>query len=86
MTIFDILQDIIRDKRGNLHENEEFRKTFSSFMVRRYLSFRGEFFDVVRDTAHLAETLEPEQYYKLLVKMIPRSVNAYCPYITKKSK
>lgn len=87
MNMFDILADIIKHKKGNLHEEEDFAKNCNIYMIIRYLSMDKRF----SDAAYVANQLHgplmsQENMYKLLVKIVPRSNNHFIKYISKDKK
>ena len=86
MNLFDILNDIIRDKTGTLHHHEEFQQAWSSFMVIRYLSMDKQFINYARIANRLQMDLDSEQMYKFLVKTIPKRNKTWIKYISKPKK
>jgi hypothetical protein len=83
MTIFDCLKEIITTKRGDLCDHPDFNKTWSTFMVCRYLSMDSRFFDISQTANRMQGSLSNEQVYTFLVKHIPKQRSSYIKYITK---
>jgi hypothetical protein len=79
MTIFDILNNIIRFKSEEEYEKHialpEFFKTYNSYMIFRWLSMCDKS-DIINTLSTYQIELEsiknPELHYKLLLKIIPR--------------
>jgi len=95
MNIWDYNKDIIRFKSGVLTEDPDFRSTWSSFMVARYVSMKDcrkgrtkqqaieEYVDVACKINRFQCTLSSEQMYKYATAAIPQDNNTYIKYITK---
>ena len=86
MTLFDCLSDIIRDKSGTLHQHEDFKKTWSTYMILRYLSMDSEFQPIATEMNKYQQTLTSEQMYLFLVKVIPYRRSTFIKYIKSKKK
>jgi len=84
MTIFDSLKDIISKKTNSLNENPEFKSSWSSFMITRYLSMDQSLFNISEKANKYQCTLSNDQMYKYLSKKIPQRRNSYIQYISKK--
>ncbi len=85
MTLFDILKDVITVKSGKLTEESDFTKVFNKYMVVRWLSMDNRF-------VYLAEqlnmqvyhkVLSDEDFYRLLVKIVPKYRSHFIKYIKK---
>lgn len=85
MTIFDILRDIVEVKSGKLDIDPEFNKSWSNFMIARWLSMDGRFLDYANFVNRYQCTFNSIQMYHCLTKMIPKQKLGYVKYI-KKSK
>ncbi len=83
MTLFDCLKDVITVKSGKLAEQADFKKTWSSFMMVRYLSMDSRFQEVAFEANRMTELLSAEQMYRYLVKAVPKSSNSFIRYIAK---
>lgn len=55
------------------------KKSWSNFMVCRFLSMQPELLEIVAD-AQIYTTLSPEQFYKVCLTFVPLG-RCYCPYI-----
>ncbi len=86
MTLFDCLNDIIREKTGTLHKEPEFKKVWSTYMILRYLSMDSDFMAIAAEMNHYQQVLNSEQMYLFLVKMIPYRYKSFIPYIKPKKK
>ncbi len=86
LTMYDILGDIIKFKRGDLDQHPEFEKSYSKFMISRYLSMDENSAEINAMTLQACSSLPDALHYKTLVKMIPHSNNAYIKYIKSKKK
>ena len=88
MTFFDVLKDVITEKSGKLHEAPDFSKHFDKFMIIRWLSMDNRFVHIAeqlnRNCYH--RLLNDEEFYKLLINLVPRYNNHYIKYIKKESK
>lgn len=79
MVLFDILKDINLNKSFSLHNQEDFEKTYNSFMINRFLSMNPE-------TVFEAEMLNsikhtPKKYQYLFLSTMIESKNRYLKYI-----
>jgi hypothetical protein len=86
--MFDIMKDIIKDKKGNLHKEEDFSKAFNTYMIIRYLSMDKRFTDAayIANQLHTSPNMTQENMYKLLIKIVPKSNNHFIKYISKNKK
>ena len=86
LNIFNILNDIIRDKTGKLSSEPEFDKEFNIFMLARYLSMRRDL-EVYADFLNkYGSVLSKENLYYYLLKNVPRSDQVFIKYISKPKK
>ena len=79
MVLFDILKDINLNKSFSLHNQEDFEKTYNSFMINRFLSMNPE-------TVFEAEMLNsnkyiPKKYQYLFLSTMIEPKNRYLKYI-----
>jgi hypothetical protein len=81
MTLFDCLKDIITNKTGTLHKEDDFKKVWSNYMIIRYLSMDSRFRAIAVEMNKFSETLSSEQMYLFLVKMIPYNKRNFIKYI-----
>ena len=88
MTIFDIINDILFKKKGNLLEKEEAESEFQPYMVQRWLSMYSNVnVKILNGTINkLGKHLENKsQWYKLFLDTLPRSKYKKIRYIKKVS-
>jgi hypothetical protein len=86
LTIFNILNDIIRDKTGELVNNPEFDKEFNTFMLARYLSMRRDLEPFANYLNMYGSVLSKENLYHYLLKNIPKNDQVFIKYISKTKK
>jgi hypothetical protein len=86
-TLFDHLNAISKDQKPDYFKDlsEEDKKTWSNYMIHRFLSMNYDFVDMIAQFQPLTQTLEPELFYKLLIGTIP-SGRYYFRYIKGKSE
>lgn len=86
-TLFDHLNAISKDQKPDYFKDltEEDKKTWSNYMIHRFLSMNYDFVDVIAQIQPLTQTLEPELFYKLLIGIIPPG-RYYFRYIKGKSE
>ena len=51
---------------------EEDIKSWSNFMINRFLSMKPEWVELIASLQPLTQTLEPEQMYKLYINILPK--------------
>jgi hypothetical protein len=88
MGIFDIVNDILYKKSGNLMEEEEFNSEFQPFMSQRWISmYSGTTTRILNATINkLYKGLDDKkQLYKLFLATIPKSKFKRISYIKKTS-
>jgi hypothetical protein len=51
---------------------EEDIKSWSNFMINRFLSMKPEWIELIASIQPLSQTLEPEQMYKLYINILPK--------------
>ena len=85
--LFEAMRNILVDKSMKMFkehtENEEKWKTFSKFMVLRYMSMSNNSAvrDVVLENIMQLDRMPPKQLYFWLIKKIPKQYNGYIRYI-----
>ena len=85
-SFFDIMGDILTKKSGGtLHEESEFKKHFSAYMLARYLSMKDDLIVYGMIINKYQTILEPAQLYKWAYNNVPRQRSGFIKYI-KKSK
>ena len=86
MTIFDILNDILFTKKGNLLQNVDDEAAFNNYMINRWVSMYSPNLAIVINstTNWLYSIFETKQdYYKFISKIIPKVQRKHIPYIKK---
>lgn len=86
--LFDHLKQINNYKKDNYWKDlsEAEKKTFSTYMINRFLSMCDDFVEVVNLTQQFTVgLLEPEISYKLYMDLIPKN-NIFLKYIKGKEK
>ena len=89
MNIFEILKDIISDKRNRLADDIEDEKDFQPYLVQRWLSMYSPHFSylVNESTNRLWKVMDTKQdWYKLFLSVIPKQSNKRISYIKKAPK
>jgi hypothetical protein len=56
------------------------KKTWSSWMVNRFLSMIPEYADTINSVQHLSSGIDPKHYYQVLIAVIPGR-QVFCQYI-----
>jgi hypothetical protein len=81
-SLFDHLNQItaVQDPNYWSKLSDEDRKTWSNFMVHRFLSMNYDFIELIAELQPLTQTLAPELFYKLLINVIPKG-KVYLRYI-----
>ena len=86
MTIFDWIGQILVDKKPWDSFDESYQKTFSPFIINRWLSMDEEFIEVVNYFQKYAVgTLEPREVYKWYSDFLPKG-KRFNKYIKSKNK
>jgi len=84
--LFDHIKQI-REKRDPNYFNtltEADKKTWSNYMICRFLSMQSELVEAINDLQAYQVKLTPEQFYKLCIAVVPQS-RGFHPYIKGKS-
>jgi len=63
---------------------EEDKKSWSNFMINRFLSMKPEWVELIASLLPLTQTLEPREMYKLYINVIPKGKH-YLKYTKGKS-
>jgi hypothetical protein len=64
---------------------EEDLKSWSNFMINRFLSMKPEWVELIATLLPLTQTLQPKEMYKLYINVIPKG-KYYLKYIKGKSE
>ena len=72
--LFDHLTAITAEQDPNYFDKltEEDKKSWSNFMINRFLSMKPEWVELIASIQPLTQTLEPEQMYKLYINILPK--------------
>jgi hypothetical protein len=72
--LFDHLNALTSEQDPKYFEklSEEDIKSWSNFMINRFLSMKPEWVELVATLLPLSQTLEPEQMYKLYINVLPK--------------
>jgi hypothetical protein len=86
-TIFDYLNNIIKTKDHDLLRahvvNDMFEKTYSVYMMNRYLSMHTSphIANIIVTHQKALEVLSPSAHYHFLMRMIPKTYQSFITYI-----
>ena len=85
--LFDHLNAITAEQDPDYFNklSEEDIKSWSNFMINRFLSMKPEWVELIATLQPLTQTLEPEQMYKLYINIIPKG-RQYLKYTKGKSE
>jgi hypothetical protein len=72
--LFDHLNAITAEQDPNYFDklSEEDLKSWSNFMINRFLSMKPEWVELIATLLPLTQTLEPKEMYKLYINVIPK--------------
>jgi len=81
-TLFDHLNAITSQQDPNYWDklSEGDKKTWSNFMIHRFLSMNYDYIELISEIQPLTQTLPPDLFYKLLIGIIPKG-KVYLRYI-----
>jgi hypothetical protein len=84
--LFDHLNALTVEQNPNYFKtlSEEDKKSWSNFMINRFLSMKPEWVELIASLLPLTQTLEPEQMYKLYINVLPKG-KQYLKYTKGKS-
>ena len=73
-TLFDHLKAITQYQDPNYWEklSDADKKTWSNYMVHRFLSMNPDWVDIISDLSVYTQTLPPDILYKTLIGLIPK--------------
>jgi hypothetical protein len=85
--LFDHIAAITSEQDPNYFDklSEEDIKTWSNFMINRFLSMKPEWVELIATILPLTQTLEPREMYKLYISIIPKG-KYYLKYIKGKGE
>ena len=72
--LFDHLNAITAEQDPNYFDklSEEDKKSWSNFMINRFLSMKPEWVELIATLLPLTQTLQPKEMYKLYISVIPK--------------
>ena len=81
-TLFDHIKAITTEQDPNYWDNlsEGDKKTWSNYMIHRFLSMNPDWVDTISELQPLTQVLEPPILYKLLIGLIPKG-RYYLKYV-----
>ena len=84
--LFDHLNAITAEQDPNYFDklSEEDLKSWSNFMINRFLSMKPEWVELIATLLPLTQTLQPKEMYKLYISVIPKG-KYFLKYIKGKS-
>ena len=85
--LFDHLNAITSEQDPKYFDklSEEDLKSWSNFMINRFLSMKPEWVELIATLLPLTQTLEPKEMYKLYISVIPKG-KYYLKYIKGKGE
>ena len=85
--LFDHLNAITSEQDPNYFNklSEEDLKSWSNFMVNRFLSMKPEWVELIATLLPLSQTLSPKEMYKLYISVIPKG-KYFLKYVKGKSE
>jgi hypothetical protein len=85
--LFDHLNAITTEQDPNYFDklSEEDLKSWSNFMVNRFLSMKPEWVELIATLLPLSQTLSPKEMYKLYINVIPKG-KYFLKYVKGKSE
>ena len=60
------------------------KKSWTNWLINKFLSMIPEYIELLNEVQHLSKILEKEEYYRVLIMIIPKR-NVYAPFIKGKS-
>ena len=72
-SLFDHINAITKDKKKGYWESldDGDKKTWSNFMVTRFLSMNSDWIEFISEVQPLIQELPPKQYYQVMSELIP---------------
>jgi len=73
-SLFDHIKAITTEQDPKYFDNlsEEDKKSWSNFMINRFLSMKPEWVEMIATLLPLTQTLQPKEMYKLYISLIPK--------------
>jgi hypothetical protein len=81
-TLFDHIKAVTNEQDPNYFDKLEVteKRTWSNYMILRFLSMKPEWIEIVADIQPYCQQLEPKDLYKCLIGIIPKS-RAFLKYM-----
>lgn len=85
--LFDHLNALTSEQNPDYFRtlSDEDKKSWSNFMINRFLSMKPEWVELIATLLPLSQTLEPEEMYKLYINVLPKG-KQYLKYTKGKSE
>lgn len=85
--LFDHLNAITAEQNPDYFKtlSEEDKKSWSNFMIHRFLSMKPEWIELVSTLLPVTQLLEPEEMYKVYISILPKG-KQYLKYTKGKSE
>ena len=86
ITIFDFINDILSNKRGNLLENVDTESTFNLYLINRWVSmYSPEYATITNSTVNWLYPIfdTKQEQYKFLLDILPSTYRKRINYIKK---
>jgi hypothetical protein len=85
--LFDHINAITTEQDPNYFDKlgEDDIKTWSNFMINRFLSMNPQWIELIAEILPLSQTLQPKEMYKLYIGVIPKG-RYYLKYIKGKGE
>ena len=83
--VWEIVEDILVNKNGNLLDNPAYEKDFNAFLIIRFMSMNPDLLPYCNYLNKLHDirgqkSMSKKQFYSLMVKLIPKTTKRF-PYI-----
>ena len=86
-SLFDHLNALTTEQDPNYFDKltDEDKRSWSNFMINRFLSMKPEWVELIATLLPLSQTLEPEEVYKLYINVLPKG-KQYLKYVKGKAE
>tara|TARA_B100000900_G_scaffold413350_1_gene437147 strand:+ start:140 stop:589 length:450 start_codon:yes stop_codon:yes gene_type:complete len=73
-TLFDHIKAVTQFQDPNYWDKleESDKKTWSNYMIHRFLSMNSDWIETISEIQPFTQTLEPKQLYQLLIGLLPK--------------